>query len=261
MTSDITKVRLNDVGTIFRVRILEDTTPVILTACTDKHIILTKPDGTQVTKEADFFTDGSDGYIQYTSITGDINQTGLWNIQGFVEFVNQSWHTSIDSFLVQDGTETSVEYLLPMLRLRIGDINPASYRYMDDWLVLSLIASVRSLERYWDNKYHVTDGGVVSRDENYEYFTSEEADGVVQAMDEIIIVLKASLIVLEGSLENNAWNLGSWRDAEISYSNIASGNIRGDTIRKLQSELDAYLKSPMKRLTESYRMTILDTQY
>lgn len=259
MTSDITKVRLNDVGTIFRVRILEDTTPVDLTASTDKHIIFTKPDGTQVTQEADFYTNGSDGYIQYTTIAGDINQTGLWNLQGYVQFTNQSWHTSIDSFLVEDGTETSIEYLLPMLRLRIGDINPASYRYMDEWLVLSLIASVRSLERYWDSKYHITDGGVITRDEDYEYFTFEEEDGIVQTMDEIIIVLKASLIVLQGTLENNAWDLGSWRDAEISYSNIASGNVRSDTLKRLQSELDAYLKSPMKRLVGSYRETILET--
>jgi hypothetical protein len=132
---------------------------------------------------------------------------------------------------------------------------------MDEWLVLSLIASVRSLERYWDNKYLITDGGVVSRNDKYDYFTEEDTEGIIQSMDEIIIILKASLIVLQGSLENNAWNLGSWRDAEISYSNIASGSTRESTVKRLQSELDMYLKDPMHRLTKSSRRGVLATYY
>jgi hypothetical protein len=98
---EITKLRLGDVGTVFRIRVVEDDLPVDLQSCTVKQILLKKPDGTYLTKTASFYTNGLDGYIQYTSIDGDIDQTGIWKIQGYVEFTNQGWHTTIDSFLVQ----------------------------------------------------------------------------------------------------------------------------------------------------------------
>ena len=149
--------------------------------------------------------------------------------------------------------------LIPTLRLRIGDTDPATYKYLDSWLLIALVASVRSLERYWDSKYTTDDSGIVTRNPDYDYFEFEDTDGIIQSKDEIIIVLKAALIVLEGSLENHAWDLGSWRDAEISYSNIAGGSTRESTIKRIQDELDLYIKSPSRRLTKSHRMRILET--
>lgn len=151
----------------------------------------------------------------------------------------------------------SIEYLIPMLRLRIGDMDSSSYRYLDEWLVTALIASVRGLQRYWYSKYIITEGGEVYRNTEYTDFEFEESDGVIQQKDEEIIVIKAALIVLEGSLENSAWSIGSWKDIEISYSNIKSGDLRGDTIRRLKEELDSLIKSPMKRLTRGGRQSIL----
>lgn len=152
----------------------------------------------------------------------------------------------------------SIEYLLPALRVRIGDTNSASYRYLDEWLVVALVASVRSLERYWGSKYLITEGGVVTRNSGYTNFEFEESNGVIQTKDEDIIILKTALIVLEGSLENSAWSIGSWKDAEISYSNIQSGNLRGDTIKNLKAELAELIKSPSKRLTRGGRQSILE---
>ena len=152
-----------------------------------------------------------------------------------------------------------INYLIPYLRLKIGDTDPLTYKYMDEWLSVALIAAVRGLERYWSNKYFVSDEGIVTRNDEYLDFTYEEDEGTIQTMDENIIVIKAALIVLEGSLENHSWDIGSWRDAEISYSNIASGSIRESTVKRLQAELDMYLKSPQKKLSSSHRMSILTT--
>lgn len=160
-------------------------------------------------------------------------------------------------FLLWEG-KTGVEYLIPFLRLKLGDINPLTYRYLDEWLKISLITSVRSLERYWGSKYIVEDSGIVSRNASYTQFEFEEADGIIQKKDENIIVIKAALIILEGSLENSAWSAGSWRDAEISYSNIEGGRLRTETLRNLKAELDSLIKSPMKRLTRGYRATIIE---
>lgn len=152
----------------------------------------------------------------------------------------------------------SIEYLIPRLRLRIGDIDSSSYRYLDEWLMIALVASIRGLERWWGSKYKATEGGQVSRNASYTKFEFGENEGVIQKKDEDIIILKAALIVLEGSLENSAWAIGSWKDAEISYSNIQSGNLRGDTIKRIKEELDSILKPPSKRLTRGYRATILE---
>jgi hypothetical protein len=151
-----------------------------------------------------------------------------------------------------------IVYLIPRLRLRIGDITVATYRYLDEWLVIAIIEAIRSLERYWGSKYICTDAGLVTRNTAYTQFEFAETQGVIQKKDEYIILLKAALVVLEGSLENSAWTFGSWKDAEISYSNIQGGNIRGDTIKSIKAELDSILKPPTKRLTRGYRATILE---
>jgi len=104
---EIDKLRLGDVGTVFRIRIIDKAEEAIdLKDCIVKQIIFRKPDDTYVEKDSDFYTDGSDGYIQYTTIFGDLDQAGIWHIQSHIEFdVSNSWHTTIDSFLVSENLE------------------------------------------------------------------------------------------------------------------------------------------------------------
>jgi hypothetical protein len=151
----------------------------------------------------------------------------------------------------------NVDYLIPYLRLKLGDINPASYRYLDEWIKTSLLLSIRTLGRRWDNKYVVTDSGIVTRNITYIDWEFDESSGTIQDKDENPILLQAALIILEGSLENSAWDIGSWRDAEISVSNIEQGRLRDGTIIKMQTELDSILKPPIKRLVRSSRRTLI----
>ena len=156
----------------------------------------------------------------------------------------------------------TLEELYPTLRLKIGDITPASYRYLDEWLLVALTSAVKSLERYWGSKYLVTDEGVISRNSLYLDFEFEEDDGgIIQRKDEDIIIIKAALMILEGSLENSAWDVGSWKDAEIAYSNISSGKLREGILKNLKAELDSLIKSPSKRLTRGSRSSILSKWY
>src|ERR1035437_10086876 len=120
----------------------------------------------------------------------------------------------------------AVDYLIPYLRLRLGDLTPATYRYLDEWLSSALIASVRILGRYWGFKYFVDDSGLVSRNSNCYTFAFEENLGIIEGQDEDIIVLKAAIIVLEGNLENSAWSISSWKDSEISFSNLEQSRSR-----------------------------------
>lgn len=102
---EIDKIQVGDVGTAFRIRVMDDGVLVDISSCTTKHIIFKKPSGAVVVKDADFYTDGTDGYMQYVSVANDLDQAGKWKIQGYVEFATVGWHTVQDSFLVSDNLE------------------------------------------------------------------------------------------------------------------------------------------------------------
>ena len=142
----------------------------------------------------------------------------------------------------------NISYLIPLLRLKLGDIDSTAYRYLDEWLLIALVASVGVLQRYWRFKYIITDLGDVTRNSGFIYFDRPEEEGVIQDSDEYIIVLMAAITVIKGDLEKSAWNLASWKDYEISYNPNEGGRIRSDILKSMQDELDDLLLPPTKRL-------------
>jgi len=144
-------------------------------------------------------------------------------------------------------TTTTLDYLIPDVRLKIGDLDSTAYRYLDEWILNSLILSVKSLQRFWNNKYLLDSTNAVYRNPELT-FLLDEVDGVIEDRDEYILIVMSSTIILEGSLENNSWNISSWKDAEISFTNLESGRIKNDLLKRLRDELYSYLKPPSKRL-------------
>jgi len=143
---------------------------------------------------------------------------------------------------------TDIGYLISDLRLTIGDINPATYRYTNEWLRVALLGSVKKLARWWNYRYKLDTANLLYRN---PYLTfSEDEPPVVMMGDERPIIVGAALIVLEGSLENNAWDLASWRDAEISFSNLESGRIRDSNLKRLWDELGQLVTPASKRLAQ-----------
>jgi hypothetical protein len=141
----------------------------------------------------------------------------------------------------------NVSYLLPYLRLKLGDTDPTAYRYLDTWLTLALVASISALSNWWGSKYIVDDTGTVTRNPANS-FSVDESEGTIQKSDEWPIIIMAGIVVKEGSLENNAWDIGSWRDSEISYSNIQSGVLKDSSLKRDWQELLYYVKPPMRHL-------------
>ncbi len=91
-------VRVNDTGTRFELTIKEGNVAVDISSATVKTIKFQKPDNLTVSKTADFTTDGTDGKIDYVSITNDIDVKGEWKIQGYIEMPSGKFHTSMSSF-------------------------------------------------------------------------------------------------------------------------------------------------------------------
>jgi hypothetical protein len=151
-------------------------------------------------------------------------------------------------------TTTTIDYLMPYLRLTLGDTNPDSYRYTDEWLRIALIASIGSLGRWWKNRYLLDTEDNVYRSSELLFDYSEPP--VIQKMDERPIVLMACIIILEGALENSAWNLASWKDAEISYTNLEQGRIRDSGINRFWDEIKYYITPPSKRLAQPQKNSL-----
>jgi len=88
-------IHLNDIGTTFRLKIVESntTTALDISGATDLRIKFEKPDRTTVTQLAEFTTDGIDGYIEYVTVDGDLDIEGKWRVQGIISntvFTNSS---------------------------------------------------------------------------------------------------------------------------------------------------------------------------
>jgi hypothetical protein len=141
------------------------------------------------------------------------------------------------------------EYLIPYIRLTIGDINPSSYRYTDDWIGVAIEASIIALSRWWNAKYLLDSSKDIYRNPAIQFLDSEPP--VVQIDDERPIVIMASIVILEGSLESSAWSIGSWKDNEISVSSIEQGRLREGTLRKLWDELSSIILPPTKKLARA----------
>lgn len=142
--------------------------------------------------------------------------------------------------------------LIPRLRLKIGDTDSTAYRYLDSWLLLALEGAVDELGKWWNYKYVITSTSTIARSTNTLLFTLDEATyGVIEPADRQIIVLMAAYIILEGSLESSAWNFVSWRDAEISFSNLESSRARNSTLERLWNELISLILPPTKKLAGS----------
>jgi hypothetical protein len=168
--------------------------------------------------------------------------------------------------------DTNIDYLIPYLRMHLGDLNPASYRYLDTWLRTALVAAVKELSRYWDSKYildptiDTVDPTLVSgvfsgvlRNELFPYFEFE-APPLIQFKDEAIIILMASIIIKSGQLENLSWDLGNWRDAELSFSNIESSKSKDASLERDKLRLQELIKPPMKRLFNTLRTNYVSNE-
>lgn len=146
-------------------------------------------------------------------------------------------------------TETNMDYLIPTIRLELGDIDSTSYRYLDEWIRPAMLGAIKALERRWYSRYTVGTDNDVDRDVNATY--NAEAPPIIDGRDERAVVLQTCIILLSGTLENFSWDLGHWRDNEIAFSNVAGGGAKKDSLKDKMSELNEILLPPAKRLKGS----------
>lgn len=101
---DSTVIQKNDEGVAFLVQVNDqDGNAINLSSASSINILFEKPDKTFVSKTASFVTDGTDGQIEYISITGDLNMVGRWQIQASYIKSSNLKYTSKDTFIVDSN--------------------------------------------------------------------------------------------------------------------------------------------------------------
>jgi hypothetical protein len=88
-----------DYGTELRITVKEDDVAIDISSATTTEFLIRKPDGTLLTVDADFYTDGTDGVLTYTTVEGDTDIVGLYKFQARIE-MGGLFYTSWATFKV-----------------------------------------------------------------------------------------------------------------------------------------------------------------
>ncbi len=87
--SKVGEIHVNDIGTIIQVTIKEDGVAVDISSASVKRMTIVNTIGTKIDNPAVFGTDGTDGILQYITISGDLPVPGEYRIQ--VQLTIPSW--------------------------------------------------------------------------------------------------------------------------------------------------------------------------
>lgn len=94
-------VHVNAAGTVIRITVKEGTAPLDISTATGLTLYLRKPDTDQTILERDAMltTDGTDGKLEYTTVSDDLDTPGMWRVQAELVFSNgRQWRTSVADF-------------------------------------------------------------------------------------------------------------------------------------------------------------------
>ena len=94
------EIHVNDVGTLFKATIQDCPDSLDISSASTKQLKFKKPSGELLTKAGTFFTDGTDGILTYTSVSGDIDECGRWELQAFLVLGSSSYHSDVAKFRV-----------------------------------------------------------------------------------------------------------------------------------------------------------------
>ena len=104
----VEELHVGDIGTVVRATINDTDSAGVASVfnasgALTKQLIFRKPDGTKLIKDASYTTDGIDGKIQYTTISGDLDTAGAWNVQAYIVTPSGTWYSSVGSFKVYEN--------------------------------------------------------------------------------------------------------------------------------------------------------------
>lgn len=101
-------IRKFDIGTqIIDTLIDQDGQIIDLAPTSLRQMVFRKTDGSLLTKTASLLTDGADGKLVYTVISGDLDQIGKWVQQSYIELPTGKWRGRLNPFTVHPNLSGS----------------------------------------------------------------------------------------------------------------------------------------------------------
>ncbi len=88
---------------LIKVRVSDENGIKDISTYTTKTLYLTKPDASVLSKTMTFSTDGTNGYVQYTTVAGDLDQAGLYRVQVYLSKAGTTLYSDIGSFRVLEN--------------------------------------------------------------------------------------------------------------------------------------------------------------
>lgn len=144
---------------------------------------------------------------------------------------------------------TSLDYLISDLRLQVGDLDSTSYT--DGFLRQVLVMATKTLMKKWRNRYTINSGYTVARNSSSIY--SQDSPPVIEYADERAFILQASIIIKSSDITDKAWDVGSWRDDELAYSNIAGASA---LLKSLRDDIDELAELLKRRLFSGSKQSL-----
>jgi hypothetical protein len=109
-------VQVGATNLALKLQINEGNQAMDIADATVKTIVLQKPDGTVISASADFLTSGSDGIIIYRTGAQDLDQSGEYELQAYLELPSFTGYTTPVQFTVYPNlplTEDEEDDLFP----------------------------------------------------------------------------------------------------------------------------------------------------
>lgn len=94
------EIHVDDVGTRFLITIKEDDQVVDISTATVLGIFIKKPDDVVMSRTGTLNTDGTDGQMYYDISAGDLDEAGLYKLQGRASIGTSTYYTNIYNFQV-----------------------------------------------------------------------------------------------------------------------------------------------------------------
>jgi len=129
--------------------------------------------------------------------------------------------------------------LVGSLRNYLGD-SDTPYRFDAEELETSLDTALYMLLRRLNFKYTMDTSGTITRTSGATF--KVDSPPVVEFADQAAIIIQAAIITKSASAWDSSWDVASWKDDEISYSNIQGARSKDQSIATDLQLLEDVLK-------------------
>lgn len=94
------EIHVNDIGTRFLATIKDSGEVVNISNASVLSMTFKKPSDTVIYRSGTLYTNGSDGKVYYDTVAGDLDEPGLYKLQGRVALPSGTYYTDIYTFQV-----------------------------------------------------------------------------------------------------------------------------------------------------------------